>query len=459
MEPSHQHHEVRSSPPGAGRSGRGGGAAGGSGTFVTADPSAAAASIKKNEYSQELVGAVLALQDLSRSHGEYKNDGQRKDAAAMQVCNRDEALRQEGIKRQDNQEGKQKEKARNADIAYHGRRRGSRSLSPSNRNEAGGAQRSVAGTSDSLRFVALPGSSMHAGSGMVFESAGSDAATANPSASGAAPAFQSRRDWNATTSRAENDLHRLTQGPRGDGTPATRPRANTKTTGASNKRPATAMPKKTVIRRRLGNGTALKRLYMPLELAAAFMPPLASPFAGKERQGVGGRKGKGGKEGGGGRGGAAAAAAAACAGSNDATSFVSRMTMTFVVVLREPAHLDGDVNGGGDAGYPALNTTTHEVEYERRHFGEQVHHRLTRGWPAVCSVLGARVGDVLEMSRRRNIENAFDEEAGESDGAGEENGSADAAAVAAAADDDDDDDNAAGAEAGTSTKIFVRIVN
>jgi len=41
----------------------------------------------------------------------------------------------------------------------------------------------------------------------------------------------------------------------------------------------------------------------------------------------------------------------------------------------------------------------YDVEYVRRHFGDQVHHRLTKGWHTLCLVLQAGVGDTLEMTR------------------------------------------------------------
>jgi hypothetical protein len=76
--------------------------------------------------------------------------------------------------------------------------------------------------------------------------------------------------------------------------------------------------------------------------------------------------------------------------------------LTYVVVAPDFGCLSGVVRSG--AGCSDRFVTKHEVEYERRQFGDQVHHRLTKGWYALSLNLGASVGDTLEMSRYRDGE-------------------------------------------------------
>ena len=229
-----------------------------------------------------------------------------------------------------------------------------------------------------------------------------------------------------------------------------------------------------VVRRRLGKGTALKRLYVPLDLASTFMPPLP-PFCDNEKSAREGDKGReeeeeaGDGEGSGGACGGAAAAAAtaadagvaaptgtaagAAAGSNAANSSISinsaasgssRMILTFVAVASEcQRRFSGCLDIEPSCSEYVM--TTHEVEYERRHFGNQVHYRLTKGWRSLCLILGASVGDILEMRRchEGSDRGNFRGEDGESEGIkdrcdAKKNGSA---------------------SGESSSPIFVRIVN
>ena len=87
----------------------------------------------------------------------------------------------------------------------------------------------------------------------------------------------------------------------------------------------------------------------------------------------------------------------------------------------------------------------YDVEYVRRHFGDQVHHRLTKGWHTLCLVLEAGVGDTLEMTRYRSrgdqdLEDDYHRQNTEETGV-------------------DHGDEDAGPAAGSSSVIFVRVVN
>ena len=87
----------------------------------------------------------------------------------------------------------------------------------------------------------------------------------------------------------------------------------------------------------------------------------------------------------------------------------------------------------------------YDVEYERRHFGDQVHHRLTKGWHTLCLVLQAGVGDTLEMTRYCSMGD-FDHKGDHRRQRNEEGG----------VDHGDDDP---GLAVGSSSAIFVRVVN
>ena len=223
---------------------------------------------------------------------------------------------------------------------------------------------------------------------------------------------------------------------------------------------------KMVIRRRLGNATALKRLYVPLDSASSFMPPLQSWSVDAELREDKKRRKKGEREeeisrtrG--------AGTAGASAGPKETASRVSRTTVTFAFIPWNPSSGDTDRSSSDvGGGIPKMSnsegfaTTTLDVEYERRHFGDQVHHCLTKGWKALSLMLGARVGDTLEMSRyydedRRNFRvedgDACEEAVGAS--AAEHDGLAAAAAAATCS-----ASAAASADAGRGLVIFIRIV-
>ena len=54
------------------------------------------------------------------------------------------------------------------------------------------------------------------------------------------------------------------------------------------------------------------------------------------------------------------------------------MTLAYIVVAPDFGCLSGGVDSG--FGYMERCMTMHEEEYERRQFGDQVHHRLNKGW-------------------------------------------------------------------------------
>jgi len=157
------------------------------------------------------------------------------------------------------------------------------------------------------------------------------------------------------------------------------------------------------------------------------MPPLFSSYRVNEKsRGLRERGGAEEEEGGDGEesagacgtgpGAAAAAPAAAVGSSSSSTSNATRMTLIFVVVAPDFGCLPGGVGSG--AGCSDRFVTKHEVEYERRQFGDQVHHRLTKGWHALCLNLGASVGDTLEMSKYRDGESEGIEGGGGADNDG-----------------------------------------
>ena len=221
-----------------------------------------------------------------------------------------------------------------------------------------------------------------------------------------------------------------------------------------------------VVRRRLSNETALKRLYVSMELSSTFMPALPSPYDGV-RKGRGTKGGKsrrrgnaGGYEGGGKGGGGKSRAS----GSKDNAASISRTTVVFAVVAQEFTDVfDGKSRDGvvelknGEAHYIERVASVHHVEYERRHYGDQVHHRLTKGWWTVCLILGARVGDTLEMTRYIRKDGRLEDDqvlSGEQDGGerGEGGGNdyADDGAASVSA--------AAAAAAGTrNSMIYIRV--
>ena len=113
----------------------------------------------------------------------------------------------------------------------------------------------------------------------------------------------------------------------------------------------------------------------------------------------------------------------------------------------DPADDDADLEQPTEGGEEKLATsaTYYDVEYERRHFGDQVHHRLTKGWHTLCLVLEAGVGDTLEMTRYRSrgdqdLEDDYHRQNTEETGV-------------------DHGDEDAGPAAGSSSVIFVRVVN
>ena len=289
---------------------------------------------------------------------------------------------------------------------------------------------------------------------------------------------------------------------------------------------------KVVVKRRLGNTTSLNRLYVPMDMASTFMPPLPSlRVCGKGKEGArndqrGGEGQPGGRFAGKGAGGAGSKAAAA--------SNFSRMTVTFAVMAEAgplrvgtgsgapvvnsdsggpafaydtnsgrafsndtnsghafsndtnsvpafandansgpafannansghvanniysgpvanntssgPAEDDADLEQPTEGGEKlATSATYYDVEYERRHFGDQVHHRLTKGWQTLCLALKAGVGDTLEMTRycsRGDFDHKGDHRRQRNEETGVDHG---------------DDD--AGPAAERSSAIFVRVVN
>jgi hypothetical protein len=112
-----------------------------------------------------------------------------------------------------------------------------------------------------------------------------------------------------------------------------------------------------------------------------------------------------------------------------------------------PADDDADLEQPNEGGEEKLATsaTYYDVEYERRHFGDQVHHRLTKGWQTVCLALKAGVGDTLEMTRYCSMGD-FDHKGDHRRQRNEEGG----------VDHGDDDP---GLAVGSSSAIFVRVVN
>ena len=248
---------------------------------------------------------------------------------------------------------------------------------------------------------------------------------------------------------------------------------------------------KVVVRRWLGNKTSLSRLYVPMDMASELMPPLPPlSVCGNSKKEIrndqrGGEGQSGGRFAGKGAGGAVSNAAAA--------SNFSRMTVTFAVMAeagplrvgtgsgapvvdnassglafanntssvpafasntnsgpvanntsRFPADDDADLEQPTEGGEEELATsaTNYDVEYERRHFGDQVHHRLTKGWKTLCLALKAGVGDTLEMTRYCSR--------GDFDHKGDQNSEVTGV---------DHGDEDAGPAAGSSSTIFVRVVN
>ena len=111
-----------------------------------------------------------------------------------------------------------------------------------------------------------------------------------------------------------------------------------------------------------------------------------------------------------------------------------------------PAEDDADLEQPTEGGEKlATSATYYDVEYERRHFGDQVHHRLTKGWQALCLALKADVGDTLEMTRYCSSGD-FDHKGDHCRQRNEEGG----------VDLGDDDPRPA---AGSSSTIIVRVVN
>ena len=133
-------------------------------------------------------------------------------------------------------------------------------------------------------------------------------------------------------------------------------------------RTATATAKKNmIIRRRLGSGTAMKHLYVPLDVASTFISHFQPVWNAektirggesvhaveeqeREASGVTGDAGD-----------LASASAFAAAGLSAAASDASRVTFTFLMAVPKPASLES-----GSACSERV-TTTQEVEYERRH--------------------------------------------------------------------------------------------
>ena len=465
--PHHQQDGLRSPPRGAGRSGRGGGVVGGAapatGIFSAAS---APASAGTKRYSRDHVGAVLALQELSRSEVGYEGHSRGVESAAMEVesggggvgggdAGRRDPTSGKGMEEGDGggggeQEDEERGEGRHdSDHVHH-------SIRPQSLNPTTTTREMVIPThaADSLApshgFVAASPAEQqrqqqqqhggggfqqqqHGGGGFqqqqqqqqhpqkprqveasetnraVVDDRGGFASAATLPASSALPAFSRVPKGSTTPPPSGASGSHLNPSPRQQNRDSKRTNAITKM----------------VIRRRLSNATALRRLYVPLDVACAFMPPLPSPHFGAESKGSGPT--------------AAAAASAICAPSGAgsagsskaagaAASSISRTTVLFAVEAEDSragpsagissggGGMDdsGDPTGGvqgGDA-LPEVSpsdkqaaaattetTTTHEVEYERRHFGDQVHHRLTKGWYTVCSMLGARVGDTLEMIR------------------------------------------------------------
>jgi len=155
-----------------------------------------------------------------------------------------------------------------------------------------------------------------------------------------------------------------------------------------------------IIRRRLGSGTAMKHLYVPLDVASTFISHLQparnadrtirggeSVHAVEEQErvasGVTGDAGD-----------VASALAFAAAGLGAAASDASWATLAFVMAAPKPASFES-----GSACSERVRMT-HEVEYERHHFKGQVHRRLTKGWHGLCLKLGARVANE-QLSLRR----------------------------------------------------------
>ena len=324
-----------------------------------------------------------------------------------------------------------------------------------------------------------------------------------PTASGTALAFHQSAD--ANTMKAGALRGKLAQYPSDDTTMTTNDAATitpAPTGNATATATATAMATATktikiVVRRRLGNATSLTRLYVPMDMASTFMPPLPSlGVCGEEKKKVrnsqrGGDGRAGGRITGKGAGGSGSKAAAG--------SSLSTMTVSFAVTAgplpvgtgsgapvvdsgssgpvfssapvfgndssgpgvdndssgpvannssRFPADNDADLEQPTERGDEKLATSTklYYVEYERRHFGDQVHHRLTKGWQAVCLALKARVGDTLEMTMNRS--RGDQDIKGNHRRLGYKDGGVDLG---------DDDD--AGPAAGGSSTIFVRVLN
>jgi hypothetical protein len=304
-------------------------------------------------------------------------------------------------------------------------------------------------------------------------------------ASGAAPAF--RRSPGKNTMKAGALPGSLDRYPSDYTTMATfdastiTPTENVITTAMATKN------FKIVVKRQLSNATSLKRLYVPVDMASTFMPPLPSlRFCKKGIKEVrncqrGGEGQAGGRVAGKGAGSAGSKAAAA-------PSF-SRMTVSFAVTAEAgPLLFDNDISApvvDNDSSGPVVNNESsgpvsanntssspagaavddddlgqptergdeklatsmmlYDVEYERRHFGDQVHHRLTKGWHTLCLVLEAGVGDTLEMARYRSrgdqdLEDDYHRQNNEETGV-------------------DHGDEDAGTAAGSSSVIFVRVVN
>ena len=443
-----QNHELRSPSRSGSRSSRGGGVIGGAGftavAAATGDTAAAAAtgdtagapehhtatlpiaaftrSAKKNKrYSQDHVWAVLALQELSRSESGLGDDVRQKRRAleiggaggGRHPMSGEPIQRQETplAKGADQRDGWSRSTSRPRTKNSHQSDQAmavtarcavvARGAPTSDAGSPAGAEGDPAKNTDA---------EVHTGDGVIMLSVDDPRsqgfgfmASANAPTSKSAPAFPHR----AVSSDARARRGSPTSHPRGDGM------ATTATATATE-----SAKEILVMRRRLSNGTALKRLYVPLNLASAFMPPL-SPFrANAKRRRVGDKGGAEDEEVGGdgeesagacGSGpaaGASAAAddddddAAAAADSKSNAASAARMTLTFVAVSADFGCLPRGA-GSGVSGEEEL-MTTHEVEYERRQFGDQVHHRLTKGWHAMCLSLRASVGDTIEMSRSRN---------------------------------------------------------